>query len=178
MRRTSGLVSNALLLLLLAGAAQAGKPLVDYDSDFDFERCTTVGWGEGVTPAKSELDQRRIEVAVTSELRAAGLREAESPDLSVVTHVRVDQVSEPKARVGIGVGGGTGWGGIGVGTSAGVGTKTTEVTTLVIQLYDARSGELVWEAETTDALEGDPEKLERSINRAVQKAFKKYPPRK
>ncbi len=167
-----------LLALLLAGTAQAGKPVVDYDSEFDFENCKTMGWGAETTPAKSALDQQRIEAAVRNELRAAGLTEAESPDLTVVTHVRVEQVSEPKARVGIGVGGGTSWGGIGVGTSKGVGTSTTEVTTLVIELRDARSGAVVWEAQTTDALTGDPQTAERDISRAVAKAFKKYPGRK
>ena len=76
---------------------------------------------------------------------------------------------------------GWGWGG---GWSGGMATTTTQVRdilvgTLVIDLADAKKNQLAWrgmgvkEVNTT----ASPEKRDKSINEAVQKIFKNYPPK-
>jgi hypothetical protein len=162
-------------LALAAAPVAAGKPHVDFDREYDFAACETFAWGEGGTPA-NDLNQRRIVDAVTRNLRAVGLIEsAAAPDLHVVTHVNVERFVEPKATIGFGFGGFGDGGGIGVHADTPVGSKVSEIGNLAIQLHDPATGKLVWEAVISDTVEASGEKLERTINAAVDKAFKRYP---
>jgi len=178
------LITSILMVLALAVVpAAAAKPIVDYDHEYDFQSSQSFGWGDWGTLAGSELNQRRIDDAVVSGLNGVGLYESESPDLHVVTHA----LPEPFApsggtRIGFGIGGWSGGsgggGGVGVGASTPVGSPKPGFGTLVIEIYDAKSGDLVWEAKTSGSGSNDPEKMERNIYRAVEKAFKKYPVKK
>ena len=74
---------------------------------------------------------------------------------------------------------GWGWGGGWAG-----GTTTTQVRdiligTLVIDLADAKKGELAWRGMGVKEVDtkAKPEKRDKSINNAVKKIFKNYPPK-
>ena len=64
---------------------------------------------------------------------------------------------------------------MGVGASAPIGTKMT--TTFVIRLTETESNKLVWEATTSGSFSGNADKLSSKIDKAVKKAFRKYPSR-
>ena len=75
---------------------------------------------------------------------------------------------------------GTGWGYGGWGPG-GMGTSTTTVNeykegTLVLDMYDSNSRQLLWRGTATDTLSDKPEKNEKKLNKAVEKMFDKFPP--
>ena len=75
-----------LVLLAIALPAAAGVQ-VDWDQKASFAGYKTYAWRPG-TPAKSELNQARIEKIVNAELAGKGLApKDDAPDLLVVTHV-------------------------------------------------------------------------------------------
>ena len=168
MLRTLALLSS---LLLVSGAAEAGKVVVDYDESYDFSKFRTYLWGQGEEAANAGLSQRRIEGSVGRELTAVGLTEAAPSDLTVVAYIAEAQVAQPRGGMSFGVGGG----GVGVGASAPIGTKMT--TTFVIRLTETESNKLVWEATTSGSFSGNADKLSSKIDKAVKKAFRKYPSR-
>ena len=64
------------------------------------------------------------------------------------------------------------------------GTSTTQVRdiligTLVIDLADAKKGQLAWRGMGVKEVktQADPEKRDKSINEALKKIFKNYPPK-
>ena len=174
------LMPIALLAALAAAPALAQKPVVDWDTAFDFDSCATFAWGDGGTPA-DDINEKRIISAVVSELHGVGLIESkEAADLWVVTHARADRVTRSSGtRVGFGFGSFGRSGGASVGTSVPVGDpKTATIGTLVVELYSAETGEMVWTAQMSDTLGSNAEKMEKAINKAVARAFKKYPVKK
>ena len=169
----------ALALLVVAAApSYAMKVHTDHAEDFDFGAVATFAWVEG-TPAKNELNERKIHDAVQSALVAAGLEPAVdgvTPDLHVVTHASVKgEQRTSNVRIGLGVSRSVGSSGsLSVGGSTGGRTKTIDVGTLVIDLLEAGSGRLLWRAEAEDSLKGD---LDKKIRTAVDRAFRKFPPK-
>jgi len=161
--------SIACVVLTLASLAMAGVK-VDYDTGTDFSDYRTFGWLEG-TPAPSDLVQKRIVAAVESELTQKGLASATGDaDVFVVTHASVGKQIRIDADT---------WGYRGR-WHGGWGTTTANVSeipvgTLVVDLVDAGSKELVWRGIASETLASNPEKSEKRINKVVKKLFKKYP---
>ena len=48
--------------------------------------------------------------------------------------------------------------------------------TLVVDLYDAHTRQMVWRGVATDSVSDKPQKNTPRINKALQKMFAKYPP--
>ncbi len=163
------LIPIALAFLTLVSLAHAGVK-VDYDSGTDFSKYRSFGWLEG-TPAPSNLVQKRIERAVESELTAKGMSSTTGdPDLYVVTHASVGK----EVRIDVDTWGYRGhWRG-GWGTTT-VNVSEISVGTLVVDLVDAGSKELVWRGIASETLVSNPEKSEKRINKVVKKLFKKFP---
>src|SRR6202142_4711864 len=75
-----------------------------------------------------------------------------------------------------GVGGGWRWRGFG-----GMGEATTteqdkKEGTLVVDLYDTNSKQLIWRGSAEDTLSDKAEKNEKSLDKGVAKMFKEFPP--
>ena len=177
MRKSTGLF---LLLLLAVVPATAAKVVVDFAAGFDFETCKTVAWGEG-TPAPNELNERRIRVALTEQMESLGFGfvEAGQPaDLILFTHAfREQQTKTSNVHVGVGLSRRTKRGAVSVGGSTSGRAKVVEKGTLVIELLDGNTGDLVWQARASDTIEGSAEKMESKIRKGVQKAFREFPPK-
>ena len=67
--------------------------------------------------------------------------------------------------------------------NAGPVTTTTTVRrytqgTLVIDIWDTRTNDLLWRGTVTDIISDNPEKNEKKMKKAMEKLFKKYPPEK
>jgi hypothetical protein len=173
---------TVLLLLVLSVAAPAAvaKVNVDFAPDFDFESCGTVVWGEG-TPAANELNERRIRSALVGQMETLGLTfvDAGRPaDLVLLTHAFAErQTKTSNVSVGLGFSRRTKRGAVSVGGSTGGRTRVIKAGTLIIELLDGRTGDLVWQARASDTIEGGADKMEAKIRKAVQKAFRDFPPR-
>jgi hypothetical protein len=158
--------------LPLATGALAGVS-VDYDESVDFSKYATYGWLEG-TPAQNPLVQKRIVAAVEREIEAKGLAKATgAPDLLLATHASATS----EKRIDVDDYGyssrGPGWG------TTTMSVRDIAVGTLMVDLIDADSKELVWRSIATQTLGGnlDADKIDKRINKMTAKMFKKFPPK-
>jgi hypothetical protein len=77
-----------------------------------------------------------------------------------------------------GMGGGWGWrrfggGGFGEATTT---TDTYKVGTVVVDLFDSKTKQLVWRASESDTLSNNSDKNIKNLDKGVDKMFKKFPP--
>ena len=176
---------TAIVAVLLAPAVLvAQKVSYDYNKSANFASFKTYAHKPG-TPAGQELIDQRIVAAIETELAAKGLTKADSnPDVFVVYHIAFDKqkdISTYSSGYGGGYGPyGWGWG----GGWGGMSTTTTQVRdilmgTLVIDLADAKAGQLAWRGMGVKEVntQAKPEKRDKSIANAVKKIFKNYPPK-
>ncbi len=176
------LVLATIALLVAPVLIVAQKTSYDYEKTANFAGFKTYAHKQG-TPVGQSLIDDRIVAAIEAQLAAKGLTKAAAdPDVFVVYHLAFDKekdISTYSSGYG-GYGGyGWGWGGGWAG-----GTTTTQVRdilmgTMVIDMADARKGQLVWRGMGVKEVntQADPEKRDKSINKAVEKIFKNYPPK-
>ena len=178
---SKSLVAAAMVAVLSPALILAQKTSYDYDKSANFTAFKTYAHKEG-TKVGQELIDARILNAIESQMIEKGLAKTEAnPDVFVVYHVAFDKEKDISTYSSGYAGGygpyGWGWGG-------GMGTTTTQVRvilmgTLVIDIADAKQGKLAWrgmgvkEVNTT----AKPDKRDKSINDAVKKIFKNYPPK-
>jgi len=169
------------ILFFVTGSLVAQKVTVDFEHSANFGRYRTFAW---LRPAQAPgLWPQRIATGVTAELKVKGLTyNPNHPDLMV----SAVGTSKTMRNVNTFYSGTGGWGwygpGYGYGYGPGPATATTTVTeyqqgTLVVDLLDANTKELVWRGIATDTASGNPEKNQKKLNKALQKMFKKYPPK-
>ena len=169
-------------LLAVAPAAAGLKVYVDHDDEFDFSKAKTFVWQPG-TSAPDPMSEERIFDGVDSALMDAGLKpldadKADEADLIVLTEVAGEKhMKQSNVSVGVGVGRATRYGSVGVGTSTSGRAKQVTEGTLVIALLDARTSKLVWRANCTDAINDNRDRTKAIIDKAIAKAFKKFPPK-
>jgi hypothetical protein len=162
-----------VLLLCTASNVLGQKVAVDWDHDADFSKYKTYAWIESQNPG-SELAAKRIVAAIESQLTARGLQKAQGgeADLGVVYNVGAkERVSVQGYNYGYGR---YRWGG---GTVRYDTTTYTEATA-VVDLVDAKAHSLVWRGTASDTVSDNPEKNTKKIEKAAEKMFKKYPPKK
>jgi len=175
MRRVRWLAATALMLL--AASAHAQDVNYDYDSSADFTKFKTYTWVRG-TPVNDELNHRRVVAAVDSQLRVKGLRQVardSAPDLLVAYHAAFSRSLEVN---GLSSGfGGFRFGGTRTGTAQ---VDNIVVGTLIVDLVDAASKSIVWRGIARKEIDvnADPERRERNINKAAEKLFRNYPPKR
>jgi len=177
------LVFLGLLTVVLLGSLSgwAQKANVDFDRDADFSKYNTFALALNQSqPPRDPLMAQRALKGVSYHLTLKGLREVEgSPDLYVVIYGIRDQEQQLNIT-STGYGYGPGWrrGGGWGGGSATATTTTYNIGTLVVDMYDAGTKQIVWRGVATDTLSDKPEKNEKKLNKALEKLFKKFPPEK
>ncbi len=179
----SRVVTLVVAAVLAPVVVLAQKTSYDYEKSADFASFKTYAHKDG-TPVGQELIDARIVAAIDAQLAAKGLTKAESnPDLFVVYHMAFDKQKDI-STFSSGYGGGYGPYGWGWGGGWAGGTTTTQVRdiligTLVIDLADAKKGQLAWRGIGVKEVntQAKPEKRDKSINDAVKKIFKNYPPK-
>jgi hypothetical protein len=176
-------VAIAIALVLAPALAFAQKVTYDYEKSADFAGFKTYALKDGTKVGQPLIDDRIVN-AINTELAAKGLTKADAnPDVYVVYHVAFDKqkdISTYSSGYGGGYGAyGWGWGGGWAG-----GTTTTQVRdilvgTLVIDMADAKKNQLVWRGMGVKEVntQAKPEKRDKSINEAVKKIFKNFPPK-
>ena len=168
-------LSPALLL--------AQKVSYDFNKAANFAAFKTYAQKDGTKVGQPLIDDR-LAAAIDTELAAKGLTKSESnPDLVVVYHVAFDQEKDI-STYSSGYAGGYGAYGWGWGGGWGGGTTSTQVRnivvgTLVIDIADAKANQVAWRGMGTKEIDtqAKPEKRDKSINNAVKKIFKNYPPK-
>lgn len=170
----------SLLGALLCAAVLFASTRTDYDRHADFSRYHTYSW-IGVK-AGNPLWQPRIQEAVDSAMASKGLTKVESGgDLAVSAMGKTQQQDTMETfYTGFpGWGWAPGWWG---GMAGADGMATTravpmKVGDLTVDLFDARSKQLIWRGRAMDSLSTKPEKNEHKLDKAVNDMFKDFPPK-
>ena len=176
-----------LVLFLSACATQSNY---DYLASADFGKYKSYAWvtvdkeSKESQRAKNPLVDKRIIEAIDNALGAKGLRKvSDNPDTLVNYHVSVSaqEQQQPRGRVSIGTSRYGHGSSVGFGVSMPVGgTRTYKEGTLVIDLLDAKSKDLLWQGwgARTVSQDTDPERLSALINEVVAEILANYPPAK
>jgi hypothetical protein len=183
MRKTRVTASLVLLGLLVPALAMAQKTTYDFDKTASFASFKTYAQKDGTKVGQPLIDDR-IAAAIDAQMAAKGFTKTDAnPDVVVVYHVAFDKqkdISTYSSGYGGGYGPyGYGWGGGWGGSTTSTQVRDILVGTLVIDMADAKKSQVVWrgmgvkEINTT----AKPDKRDKSINSAVEKIFKNYPPK-
>jgi Domain of unknown function (DUF4136) len=162
------------MVLLFAGKLSAGQVKTDYDRNANFGQYKTYSWEQVKT--KNPLDVDRIKSAVNAALAAKGWTQVDSGgDVSVVA-MEMTHTQQTLNTFYDGFGGGWRWrgfGGIGEATTT---TETYKEGTLVVDLFAAKTKQLVWRGSSSDTLSNNSNKNIQNMDKDVVKMFKNFPP--
>jgi hypothetical protein len=175
-----------LATLLVAPAANAAKPNIQWNQDYDFSHVKTFAWQDPTAPSLAQSNpfmHKFIADEIEKRLTAAGLTKAAAgamPDVWVTYHGSVmNQVQLQSDSFGYGFGGYGmgGWGMYGYGAAGPVSTTTRVVNyqegTLIVDIVDPVKKELVWRGSTTPILISDSnDKTQKNISKALDAMVK------
>ena len=175
---------TALLLALFCATAANAKMAIDFNPNLDFSKYKTFAYLGGVESLvrlqlNPELLNNRMHRAVVRELTAKGLREVqpeENPDLVVRYWVEAESNAQVTGTAHWGT-----WGSYYYGYwSVMYTTMSTPVThkgLLGIELIDTKTRDLAWRLFVSEKIiHNDPDKIWKTADKNIVKAFKSYPP--
>ena len=157
-------------------AAFAINIKTDYDRGANFAQYKTYTWRNVKT--KDPLDVDRIKSAVNVVLAAKGWMQVDSDgDISIVA-IEITRDQQTLNTFYDGFGGGWGWrrfggGGFGEATTT---TETYRVGTVIVDLFDTKTKQLVWRSSSSDTLSNNSDKNIKNLDKGVQKMFQHFPP--
>lgn len=188
MKSTTSLKVAGIAILILLGGISATAQDIKYNflPGTDFAKYKTYKWAR-VPKADypNQILDGQIMQAIDAQLMTKGLAKAtgEDADLVVVYQAAVNQEKQWNSYStdmgGWGYGRWGGWGGYGGGSSTTTTTsETINIGTLAVDIYDVSAKNQIWKGEATKTLGSgkDPEKVNKNLNKAMAKLFKKYPP--
>ena len=177
------LVALAAVGLLTPVVLLAQKVSYDYEKTANFAAFKTYAHKDGTKAGQQFIDDR-IVAAIDTQLAAKGFTKAEAnPDVFVVYHMAFDKekdISTFSSGYGGGYGPyGYGWGGGWAGGTTHTQVRDILIGTLVIDIADAKKNQIAWRGMGVKEVktQANPEKRDKSINDAVKKIFKNYPPK-
>jgi hypothetical protein len=165
---------SAVLFLVALGTALAQQVKTDFDHQANFSQYKTYSWQE-IKPANSLWDAR-IQRALDAQLAAKGWTKVENGGDVAVVAIATSHTERTLQTFYDGMGGGWRWRGFG-----GMGEATTteqdyKEGTLVVDMYDAKTKQLIWRGSSEDTVSNNAQKNEKNLDKGVAKMFKKFPP--
>jgi hypothetical protein len=161
------------LALFLANTPFAQQVKTDYDRAANFSQYKTYSWKKVQTPDPLWVD--RIKAAVDAALAAKGWSQVESGgDISIVA-IEINRDHQTLNTFYDDFGGGFRWRGFGGFGEATTTSDTYTVGTLVVDLFDAKTKDLVWRGVSSGMLSNKSAKNIANLNRGVQKLFQHFP---
>lgn len=175
---------TVLVMLLTATlvACTSNAPRFEADPTADLVALKRFGWHtvprEATHPLDSEILRKRVRSSVAGDLTARSfVYDQAAAEFLIRSHLIVEPNAKPAPRLSIGLG--TGSYGGSVGTSVAVGGSTEigqaqDGLTLVVELRDARSDELLWQGwREVKAAIGDPTRSD--LDAAVRAILADFP---
>lgn len=175
-KRMTVIRTGVLLAGILAACAVTKAQDVHYNfmPGTDFSKYHTYKWVSiegGAHP--NQIVDAQIKQAIDAQLASRGLTKTtgDTADLYVGYQIAVNQQKQWNAY---GMGGGLRWGGLATATSS-----TISIGTLVLDLYDPATKQLVWTGTATKTLDpsSNQEKNQRNLDKAMEKLLKNFPPK-
>jgi hypothetical protein len=180
-----------LLGTLLFPACSTLKVTVDYDDAADFSKYANFeyyGWESESDKILNSLDKQRIESAFGNEFRKRGMEYVENGGdliitLFIITEEKTKVTSSTTSTGSYGYGGYYGYGPrYGWRSGHGMGHSVTtydeidyQVGTLIIDVYDAKNQQLIWESIARGTVNQNTNNKEARINKVVAQIMKDYP---
>jgi Domain of unknown function (DUF4136) len=174
-----------LLFLFCCSWAAAQDIRYNFKPGTDFSKYKTYKW---VRVPKAEYPNQimdgQIMQAIDAQLATKGLSKTESDnaDLIVTYQAAVNQEKEwnsySTGDTMWGYGRWGGWGGYGGMSTTRTTSSTINIGTLNVDIYDVSQKEQIWRGSASKTLGSgkDPQKIQKNLNKAMAKLFKKYPP--
>jgi hypothetical protein len=164
------------IVLVVAGRSSAQQVKTDYDRSANFGQYKTYSWKQVKT--SDPLLVGRIKNSVNAALGAKGWTQADSGGAVSICAIEITQDQQTLNTFYDGFGGGWGWrrfggGGLGDATTT---TETYKVGTLVIDLFDTKTKQLIWRGTSSDTLSNNSNKNIQNLDKGVEKLFKQFPP--
>jgi hypothetical protein len=175
MKATTRLTIYGAFLMVLLGSAFGQHIQTDFDHQANFSQYKTYSWQE--IKASNSLWDDRIKEAVNAQLGSKGWIQVDSGGNVVIVAIKTTQTERTLQTFYDGMGGGWRWRGFG-----GFGESTTteqdyKEGTLVVDMYDASTKQLIWRGSAEEMLSDKAEKNEKNLDKGVAKMFKSFPPR-
>ena len=169
----------AAALSFVSAGAFAQDVKVDFDKAADFTKYKTFAIKLG-TSWNNPLGEKRVLAEIQQGLTEKGwtaTTDDAKADAIVVLHGATEKQKSLNTFYSGGYGG-YGWRG---GWGGGMGSSTTTVDeytvgTLVVDIFDSKSKQLVYRGTATDELSNKPEKNAKKLAKASDKLFKDFPP--
>ncbi|MCM3880276.1 MAG: DUF4136 domain-containing protein [Vicinamibacterales bacterium] len=168
---------STCVLLMLPAIAAAQDVKIDFDKAFDFSTVKTYSIKLG-TAWGNDLSERRVMTEFDEAIAAKGWKKVAEgqADIQVLLH-GATQTKRNASTFYTGMGGGYGYhyGGMGMGSSQTV-VSEYRVGMLVVDMFAAKSKDLVFRGTAEDEISDNPEKNVKKIEKASAKMFKNFPP--
>lgn len=165
----------AVSLVAFPGVVAAQDVKTDFDKAFDFSTAKTYAIKIG-TAWGNNLSERRVMTEIDEALTKKGLKKVDEgqASLQVILH-GATQTKHNATTFYTGMGGGYGYRGFGSATAS---TMVSEyrVGTLVVDMFDAKTKNLVFRGIAEDEISDKAEKNAKNLNKAAEKMFKDFPP--
>lgn len=186
MKKTISFLGAMLLFVCLSNNILA-QVKSDYDKTTNFSEYKTYtfgGWVKDSDKILTDFDKKRITDALSNEFSSRGMSYVESGGDAVITlFIVVNQKTSTTAYTnfngGMGYYGRRGWGmgygGMGLSATTTYNQNDYLEGTFVVDMYDSKSKELIWQGIITSVVKENPEKREKSIPKKVKKLMKKFP---
>jgi hypothetical protein len=176
MKLLRAMFTCSLLMLAVTAAAQDVK--TDFDKVFNFSTVKTYSIKIGTTWG-NDLSQRRVLTEFDEAIAGKGWKKVAEgqADIQVILH-GATQTKHNATTFYTGMGGGYGgyrYGGVGMG-SAQTMVSEYQVGTLVADMFDAKTKNLVFRGTAEDEISDNPEKNAKKLEKASAKMFKNFPP--
>jgi hypothetical protein len=160
-------MSVAVVAATIAGAAVASTVRSDYDRTADFSSYERWAWKRGDEHRGASLAEARIRRALVAGFAERGFeRIDEVAQADFLVDYRAAAHAELRVRESFRT----------PGTGRDLAVDRVPVGTLVVDVFDAESGELVWRGLVSDSPARDPERAERKTAKAVTKLLARFPP--
>jgi hypothetical protein len=159
-----------LVALILSGVAYAAPVSVDYDHSVNFNQPKTYSW-KTVHTANSLWD-KRVKDAINRELTAKGWNEVPAGGDVQIVAVEKTSLHQEYDTMYDGFGGRR-FGGFGESTTS---LDSYRVGTLFVNMFEGPK-QLIWKADASATLTGNPDKNEKKLDKDVHDMFKHFPPK-
>jgi Domain of unknown function (DUF4136) len=173
------ILSLMVIALVCATASLAQRIKTDYDRSTDFNQYKTFSWERVQTQDPLWVD--RIKAAVNSTLAAKGWTQVESGGNVSIIAMEMTQTHQTLNTYYNSFGGGWGWGRRFGGRGDSFGESTTipdtyRVGSLVVDLFDSSTKNLIWRGSLSDALSDKSNNNIKNLDKGVVKLFDHFPP--
>ncbi|MCU4174608.1 DUF4136 domain-containing protein [Carboxylicivirga sp. N1Y90] len=178
------IIPTAFIAALILMGCDSMSITTDYDHSVDFNTHQTfsfLGWHEDSDEIVNKFERDRWEKAFLEQFTKRGYKYVEDNGEIVVSLFLVVDAKTGKnaytTHIGGGYGYGYGWGwGMGMGTSyTTIEEYDYNVGTLVVDVFDGQSKQLIWQGVGSDTVEENPKKRASKIPYVARNIMYKYP---